>query len=286
MAMPFCKRGGKTAINNFIRRIGFGVSLYSLLVTVAQAATPLNFSIRYSVSVAHVPIGVSSLTENGDANTYHLTFTAELTGVPRMLFASKIKAEAEGQIAKDHLAPSHYEFFIDYPKDPMRIDLSMAAGSVTNATITPPQPPRADRVPLLPEHRQNIIDPLTAFLVPIKGDVSAPSICNQTANIFDGAARFDVSLTPNNNKTADLEGYKGPVTTCNIRYTPIAGHQEKRANVKFMRDNRNISVDLIPIQGHPYLVPVKIEIETMIGNLRIEAKSIKGLDAASLPTSP
>ena len=253
--------------------------------TRSLSATALNFEINYSVSVAHVPIGVSALTETGDGSNYHLTFSAELTGIPRMLFASKIKADAEGLIAKDHLSPSHYGFFIDYPKDPMRVDVLMASGTVTNATITPPQPPRADRVPLLPEHRQNIIDPLSAFLVPVKGEMNASSICNQTANIFDGAARFDISLQPNDNKVADLAGYKGPVTTCNIRYTPIAGHQEKRANVKFMRDNHNISVDLIPLKGYPYLVPVKIEVETMIGNLRIEAQSIKGIDTSPMQIS-
>ena len=71
--------------------------------------------------------------------------------------------------------------------------------------------------------------------------------------------------------------------TCPVRYTPISGHREKKNNVTYMENNRNISVTLAPMAGKPYLVPVTISIATLIGDIRLEAEKVDGLSPKADP---
>ncbi|HEY0354042.1 MAG TPA: DUF3108 domain-containing protein, partial [Enterovirga sp.] len=60
---------------------------------------------------------------------------------------------------------------------------------------------------------------------------------------------------------------------CNARYIPIAGHRAERPAVKFMTENRDMSVWLAPVEGARVLVPLRISVRTMIGTTVIEAES-------------
>ena len=54
-----------------------------------------------------------------------------------------------------------------------------------------------ERVPLTDAHKRDIIDPLSAFLMPVPEGASpvGPSVCNRRVPVFDGYTRFDVTLT-------------------------------------------------------------------------------------------
>ena len=101
----------------------------------------------------------------------------------------------------------------------------------------------------------------------------------------DGAGRFDITLLPDQERTLSIPGYKGPTVDCYVRYMPVSGHREKRANVTYMENNRDISVRLAQVPGQSYFVPVEIQIATLIGNLRIEATKIEGFEKPSDSTT-
>ena len=88
-------------------------------------------------------------------------------------------------------------------------------------------------------------------MMPVQGraDPMDPANCNRTLPIFDGATRFDVVLSYGETRSVAKPGYSGPVLVCNARYTPIAGHRPDRPGVKFMEDNREMSVWLAPVEG-------------------------------------
>ena len=59
------------------------------------------------------------------------------------------------------------------------------------------QKPAADRVPVTEAHRQGIVDPMTALLMPMAAPATALSKedCQRTLPVFDGRRRYDLKLT-------------------------------------------------------------------------------------------
>ena len=72
-------------------------------------------------------------------------------------------------------------------------------------------------------------------------------------------------------RQVEKPGYSGPVLVCNARYVAIAGHRPDRPGVKFMEDNRDMSVWLAPVEGTRVLVPMRIAVRTTLGTNIIEA---------------
>ena len=251
----------------------------------SHAANLKSFSVQYEISIAFVSIGTARLSETRRGAGYKLHFGADFTGLFRYFFAPKLATDAEGSEANGKLLSNRYSFVVDHPDDPQRVDMTLSGGSVTNVVLDPPLRERADRVPVLPEHKRGIVDPLTAFMVPQKGEAASGEVCPQTLKIFDGAGRFDISLLPDQERTLAIPGYKGPSIDCFVRYVPVSGHREKRANVTYMENNRDISVRLIPVPGQPYFIPAVIQVATLIGNLRIEAVKVEGFEKPSETTS-
>ena len=122
-------------------------------------------------------------------------------------------------------------------------------------------------MPLNDGHRRNVIDPLSAFLMPVVGKGLA-NACNRTLQIFDGAARYDIKMSQSGTREVKLEGYSGPVAVCQVRYVPIAGHRSERPSTKFMIENRDISTWLAPVAGTNVMVPVRVSVKTMMQRLQ------------------
>ena len=248
-------------------------------------AAPKAYSVYYEVSIAFISIGTARFSETRRGSGYKLHLGADFLGVFRYFFAPRLNADVEGVDSGGKLSGSRYSLAVDHPDDPQRVDMTLSGGSVTSAVLTPPLPERPDRVTVLPEHKRGVVDPLTAFLIPFKGTATSAEVCAQTLKIFDGAGRFDITLLPDQERTLSIPGYSGPTVDCFVRYMPVSGHREKRANVTYMENNRDISVRLAQVPGQSYLVPVEIQIATLIGNLRIEAVKIEGFEKAPEATT-
>ena len=259
----------------------------SLLVGPAKPAfaAPKAYSVYYDVSIAFIPIGTARFSEMRRGSTYKLHLGADFLGIFRYFFAPHLMADVEGVDSGGKLFGTRYSLAVDHPDDPQRVDMTLSGGTVLSAVLTPPLPERADRVPVLPEQKRGVLDPLTAFLIPLKNEPTSADVCTQTLKVFDGAGRFDITLLPDQERRLSIPGYKGPTIDCYVRYMPVSGHREKRANVTYMENNRDISVRLAQVPGQSYFVPVEIQIATLIGNLRIEATKIEGFEKPSETTT-
>ena len=89
--------------------------------------------------------------------------------------------------------------------------MALDGGSVQAVEIAPPIDAKPDRVPLTDAHRRNVVDPLSAFLMPVSGKGGLTAACNRTLPIFDGAARYDIKLSHSGTREVKMEGYSGPV---------------------------------------------------------------------------
>jgi hypothetical protein len=101
--------------------------------------------------------------------------------------------------------------------------------------------------------------------------------CNRTLNIFDGYQRYDLKLSFKRLDTIDLkEVHDGPVVVCGVVHEPIAGHLTSDTFIRFL-SGREIEAVLAPLDGTPFLVPVRVSFAGMLANLVIQANRFRSI---------
>jgi len=243
-----------------------GLGLWSLS---AQAEA---LHARYGVTLLGLPLGKASLDGEVAGQTYKISINARLTGIASLVSSSKGAAVASGAFLRGLIVPSAYANTSANATQTRTVRVAMSGGSVKGIDISPPIDPSPERVPLTDAHTRNIVDPLSAMIMPVPGSepIMGPAACNRTIPVYDGFTRFDVTLTYIGQRQVKAKGYAGPVSVCAVRYTPIAGHRNRKP-VQFMAQNKDIEVWLAPVGANRVLVPFRISMATMIGHLNIEA---------------
>lgn len=256
----------------------------------APDAPPATLRIDYGIKLFGLPIGVASVSGAVGPRTYRLDADAKLTGLAGVLIESKGAAAASGGVAPQGRAvPATFAVSAANSKGAMTIRMAEAKGAATGVEIMPPFEPMPDRVPLTRADMSNMIDPLSAFFMPVPGTgaVLGPATCNRVLPLFDGGVRFDIVLTYSGLRQVETAGYKGPVADCAARYRPRAGHRPQRSATKFMVDNREMSVWLAPVAGTRFVVPYRASVMTMMGTpVVVEATSFSAAAPAGAAGAP
>jgi hypothetical protein len=232
--------------------------------------------VDYGISLAGLPLGSADLATTFDGTKYSMQVAVKLTGLAGMLIGGKGAGTATGLVAAPQPLPSSFAITSRSSNDQRTVRMGLNGGSVAAVEVTPPLDEKPDRVPVQESHKQGVVDPISALLMPavVNGSLTDPANCNRTIPVFDGIARFDVVLTYGETKTVEKPGYKGPVLVCHARYVPIAGHRSLRPSTKFMEENRDMQVWLAPVEKARLLVPLRIAVRTMIGMSVIEASAV------------
>jgi hypothetical protein len=242
--------------------------------TLGLPAAAASLDARYGVSLLGLTLGTANLTGGIEGSTYKLDLTAKLTGLIGGFTGGRGSGAASGSLNGTKLSPTSFAVSSASSSESRTVRMALDSNTVAAVEIEPPIDAKPDRVPLNDGHRRNVIDPLSAFLMPVVGKGLA-NACNRTLQIFDGAARYDIKMTQAGTREVKLEGYSGPVAVCQVRYVPIAGHRSERPSTKFMIENRDISTWLAPVAGTNVMVPVRVSVKTMIGTAVLEASSFK-----------
>ncbi|CAO4176282.1 DUF3108 domain-containing protein [Methylorubrum populi] len=238
-------------------------------------AAPTGVSVDYSVNLAGIPIGNAQLTGAFEGARYRMDVSAVLTGLVGAVTGGQGSARSSGGISGGNAAPLPNSFAIATrtSNSGIAVRMALANGNVTQAEITPPLLDTGDRVPVTAAAKRGVIDPASALMMPARAraELTDPENCNRTLPVFDGATRFNVVLSYGETRQVEKPGYSGPVLVCNARYVAIAGHRPDRPGVKFMEENRDMSVWLAPVEGTRVLVPMRISVRTTLGTNIIEA---------------
>ncbi|MHB2168509.1 DUF3108 domain-containing protein [Alsobacter sp. R-9] len=257
-------------------------------VFAAGAARADQIDISYDLSLAGLPIGTATLGGTVNRDNYKIDVRAKMTGLAGMITGGRGAGSSSGGTAGGRPVPSSYALVSTGSNGTYSVRMALASGTVAALEIKPPLDEKIDRVPLQDQHKRNVVDPVSALLMPVarSGPLLDPASCNRTIPVFDGAGRFDVELTYASRETIDIPGYKGPVIVCAARYTPIAGHRTNRKSTQFMADNRDMETWLAPVDNARMLVPVKISVKTMVGTTVIEANKFSTTRSTASTTAP
>jgi hypothetical protein len=228
---------------------------------------------RYSVNLVGLHIG--DATANGvlGPQSYKVDLNAHLTGFAALVVNLKTAFSSSGAILRGAIVPSAYATTSATSQETRTVRMALTNGSVKGLEISPPFEDKEGRVPLTEASKRNIVDPMSAFIIPVAAGESlvGPAACAKSIPIFDGFTRFDVKLSYAGTRNVSTQGYSGPVSVCTARYVPVAGHKPDSKSTRFMTENRQIEAWLAPVERARVVVPYRISLLTMAGMAVIEA---------------
>lgn len=241
------------------------------LATAPAAAEVVNA--RYSVSLIGLRIGEASARGAIERSAYRVELSARLTGIASWLAHLKMALTSSGEIRRGLVLPMTYATTAATSQQTRTVRMSLNAGTVKAVEISPPFEDWDGRVPVTAANKRNVLDPTSALImaVPAGEPLVGPAACNRTLPIYDGVVRFDVTMSYAGTRNVSAKGYSGPVSVCNVRYTPIAGHRYDSRATRFMAENHEIQVWLAPVQPAHVVVPFHIAMRTLAGMAEIDA---------------
>ncbi|SEC13840.1 Protein of unknown function [Rhizobiales bacterium GAS188] len=231
----------------------------------------------YAITLAGFSVGEASLSMSSSARNYHASLAMRLSGIAGQLTGARGAAVAAGSIVGTRPAPASYAITTTNGHALRTVRMALQGGTVSLVEVKPPVDAFPDRIAVSAADKVNVMDPISALVMPAprSDKMLDPSGCDRKLAVFDGVARFDVSLSYARTGNVTLDGYTGPALTCSARYTPIAGHRTSLKSTSFMAENRDMEVSLAPVGGAMLLVPVKIAVRTLFGMLEIDATHIR-----------
>jgi len=249
-----------------------GLAAATLLAAEASAQST-KLEARYKVTLAGLPLGAGGWIIDVSGNRYTMEISGRTTGLLSLFASTNAAVSARGTINGGRAVPSTFNLNIQSQRSQDLVRMALASGAVKNLTVEPAPKPADDREPLTDAHTRNVVDPISAGLVPLSGKNGfGPDLCKRSLAVFDGRQRFDLAFSFKRMDTVKSErGYSGPVVVCAVQYTPIAGFYHSRKSTRFMRESRDIEASFAPIAGTPFAAVYRINLPTTVGMAIVQA---------------
>ncbi len=239
----------------------------------------------YGVTLAGIPIGTISGSLEIDERRFNVTAEGATSGAFRVVLNGLGEIATSGVRARGESLPSKYALTTVIRTREERVRMEFNGRSATNVSIDPEPAPNGALLRLTEAHRNRVVDPLTAALVNSaeRGGSPGPESCQRTVPVFDGRVRYDLKLAFKQLASVTTPiGYQGAAVVCQLLFVPIAGHDPDRFLFKYLGEQRDMEVWLIPVAGAGVLVPYRVSIRTPIGLGVMEAKR---LEIENVPTA-
>ncbi len=249
----------------------------ALLAAAAPGAIAAeSLQVGYSIRLLGLSLGTAGLTAKLSPSNYEMEVSAKLAGVASVVTRAEGGARSSGAIEQGRVVSRSYATASSNSRETRTVRMALNGGSVRSVEVTPPPEPHPDRIPVTELHKRGVIDPLSALVMPVAGRTAliGPAACDRTIPVFDGYARFDVTLSYAGTQNVRSPAYTGPVAVCKARYKAIAGHRPQRKSTNYMENNRQMEVWLMPVETARVLTPFKIMVATQVGQLVIEATNV------------
>ena len=239
------------------------------------AADKVVLRASYAISIAAIVVGKADAQTRFDGEAYSASLKGATSGVTRLIADTSVSATGTGQVVGTQIVPASYNLKTVEGHDRTTVEMAMRNGKITDLLALPRLSKAKDRIPVKAEHKVGIVDPLSAFMIPLDqpGVPVGARVCNRTVRVFDGWQRYDIDLYYKETKAVDGDSdmYAGRIIVCGAHYIPIAGHRTNFDSVKYMAANERLEVWFVPVENMPFLVPYRILIGTKIGDLVIQA---------------
>lgn len=253
------------------------LTLFAVGLLLAHPARATSVRAKYTVFYLGLPVGDLETVKTFGVSTYQTSVDARVAGIATIVSNFRMNMKSNGIIRKDVVQPNNFAAEETGSGESQSMRMTLVGGSVKSAEIVPPVKDLDQRVPLLDEHKRNIVDPASALImtVPSGQDPLGPSACNRTVRMFDGFSRSDIALEFVKTEDVSTSGYKGTVSVCSVRYLPIAGHKPTAAMTTFMQSNTRMEIRLAPIPDTRQLLVVSATIPLQVGTASLQIEELQ-----------
>lgn len=243
-----------------------------------SAAAPQGVTLEasYIIAISGLTIGRADVRSRFTDHGYAAAISGSTYGVSRLVSDAQATLSGSGRVIGATIVPASYNLATSEEGFQTSVNMTMRGRSVVSLQAVPSLPLASDRIPITANSKQDVVDPVGAFVVALNGPGMTPkAICDRTVKIFDGWKRFDIRLEFKETRQVDDgdSAYAGDVIVCSARYLPVAGHRTSDDSVAFMADNKRLEIGLARVKGTNYMVPYTILIGTKVGDLTIDAHS-------------
>jgi hypothetical protein len=272
------------AMARTIRNNPFAAGLTLIVALIAGPAhAQLGFEAAYAIAVARIPIGSAAMTGSIGTDEYVISMSGRTSGLARVIASGEGSMSANGTVSASKLSPLRYTSKSTADDDTLAVTMTFKDGNVFELEASEP-PPGEDRVALTLEHRRQVLDPLSALLIPAGDAGVSEAACRRVLPVFDGRRRYDLSLSFRRvEQVKASQGYAGPAAVCSVTFQPIAGHRRASPLLTFLTDGRDVEMALAPVAGARILAPFRITAMYMLGNVVMQATRFEPT-AAPAPT--
>lgn len=239
----------------------------ALIAALAFAATPTLGSrapgAAYDLYIAGIPIGSAELRVDVSEGRYRIEGAADFGF---LFWGGEGVAVAEGETAAEKLRPRSYRLTYQGVTRPGAVEIAFEDGRAVRWNREPeiPEEYRDGRIPPGPEDLADVLDPLSALVVPAAPDASARSVCSRVLPVFSGYTRFDLALD-------GAEALSGETVECAVRYRAVAGHRADSRSVRRLSEPGAVALRLAPV-AEGYWGPDRVALETRFGLFELERR--------------
>jgi hypothetical protein len=250
-------------------------ALFILGGAALPAAAAESLQVGYSIRLLGLSMGTAGLNATVSPTAYDMELSAQLSGIASIVTKAQGGAKSSGSIDRGRVLARAYATASSNSRETRTVRMALNSGSVRSVEVIPPPEPHPDRVPVTESHKRGVVDPLSAIFMPVggRGELIGPAACDRTIPVFDGYARFDVTLSYAGTQQVRSPAYSGPVAVCKARYKAIAGHRDRK-QTRYMENNRQMEVWLMPVESARVVTPYRITVATQIGQVVIEATRV------------
>lgn len=256
----------------------------------AAAAEETRLTLSYEISISNIRVGEVDAEARLIDDGYALAIRGYTSGISRLVSDASALLASNGFIRGGVLQPYSFEMETTENGLTAQARMAMRGRAITELSVYPGQVPAVDRVPITVSHTRDVIDPLSAFVVPVSSNDAEGEVCDRTLRVFDGWQRFDIALSYSATRSVfgDRDAYSGPAVVCAARYIPVAGHRESQESVIYMAANQRLEAWLVPVPDEDIMLPYQLVIGTAIGELvirmtHLEVVPVEDLAVADQP---
>ena len=126
-------------------------------MTQAAAAT---LRARYSLTYVGFRVGELAIANTVERSVYDTTLDARLTGLATVASSYRhVSMKAHGILRGTTAVPTSFSVTQTGQDESRKLQISLAGGSATSIEIDPPIEDADQRVPIIDEHKRNVVDP-------------------------------------------------------------------------------------------------------------------------------
>ena len=209
-------------------------------------AKEINLTSKFRISYLGFNVGVVKSYTKISGDRYTIDGAARSNNLVSMITNAKAHFSSSGGIENNKLVPSNLKASYRAGKKKGELKMGYSNGKVASIEAKPKIKYKPGTVPVQKSHLQNVIDPVSSGLFPVKSsDIgNGRKVCDRVLPVFDGRSRMNLVFSYKKTSTARVKGFRGKVHTCSVRYQPVSGIRPKKKSVKFMKANRDMEVTM------------------------------------------